>query len=251
MSIIIGYHSDPGAKHTVNQDSLCIKTVTAGSQKAIVAGVFDGMGGLKEGEKASGAAARAFSEWVDTNREMIGSGNTAAICGSLESALDKLNEKVRSYGRKVDAEVGTTVVVLIIVAEDFLVCNVGDSRAYLLDSRRTVQVSEDHTLVNDLIKAGLLAKEQAQDFPQKNVLTQAVGVMEKVAPSFNTGKIREGHVFLLCSDGLYRNLTEDDFRQIYSAASGKEEISKALCELTAKVISKGETDNITGIVIKD
>lgn len=246
----VGYHTDRGVAHANNQDSIFLKSFSNGSKRVLVAGLFDGMGGLSEGERVSGAAAQAISGWAAANRALLLAWDEVRITMSLRAELDRLNEKIRAFSRRIETEAGTTAAILIAGPERCLCCNVGDSRVYCITEAEARQLSEDHSLVAELVKAGLLTEEQAREHPQKNVLTQALGVLEKITPAFRAGVYRPGDVFLLCCDGFYHELSKTELQDFYRVEAAPELISEQLRQTTQTLISRGESDNITGILIK-
>lgn len=249
-SFCVGYHSDRGTTHDINQDSFFIKGFNDESQKVLVAGLFDGMGGHNEGERASGAAAQVLSRWANTHKDLLLQENDSQIIGSLDVELFRLNEKIRAYGVRAGIEVGTTAAVLIIWEKHYLVCNVGDSRAYLIKENRAEQITEDHSLVADLVRAGLITESQAKKHPRRNVLTQALGILEKIKPFYRSGFYNQADVFLLLCDGFYHELADTELQDFYRIDCNRGIITERLKQKANEVIARGETDNITGILIK-
>lgn len=247
---IVGYNSDRGVTHQINQDSLCLKVLSHEGKKMVVAGLFDGMGGLSEGERVSGAAAKTVSAWTEKNAALLFSENPETICERLSLMLDELNAKIRGYSQRTGVETGTTAVILIIGQGTYISCNVGDSRAYLIRENETEQITEDHSLAASLVKAGLLTKDEAKTYAQKNVLLQALGTLEKITPAFKTGLFQANDAFLLCCDGFYHELSDAEIQNLYSAGNSRETLTNTLTTATSTVISRGETDNITSILIK-
>lgn len=247
---LTGYCSRRGADHTVNQDSICLRLLEGGDRCTLVAGVFDGMGGLSNGERISGAAAASLSSWAEKNRAILLSWKEDELRNSLRSMLEDLNGKIRSFCSRDASEAGSTAVILLADRKNFICCNLGDSRAYSLCKSGLFLLSEDHSLAADLVRAGLLAQDQMALFPQKAVLTQALGILEKVTPFFRFGTHSANDCFLLCSDGFYSGLTDDDLTELASVSGGSNEINDALRRAAAKAIAHGVKDDITAILIK-
>lgn len=246
----VGYISDRGVTHPINQDSILVKSFSDGVQRTLIAGLFDGMGGHSEGERVSGASAQAIAAWANANKGLLLSGEKARITQSLRLELDRLNEKIRTYGKRTAIEAGTTAAILIANQDSYLCCNVGDSRIYHITEVKLKQITEDQSLVADLVRAGLLNEDQAKTHPQRNVLTQALGILEKITPAFHTGKYGQNDVFVLCCDGFYHELTDTEIQSLYRAEQETQKINALLIAAKDLVISRGETDNITGILIK-
>jgi len=153
-----------------------------------------------------------------------------------------MNQGLGQYGEGQGIKLGTTIVAGIIIGKEYLVMNVGDSRAYILDKKNLSQITHDQSYVQQQIDLGRMTAEQAANSPQKSVLLQCIGASEKVYPEFYRGNLDAGDRFLFCSDGLWRLLDSDE---IIKLSFEKDGIKK----MTEIVKSRGETDNISGIVI--
>ena len=246
----VGYDSDRGAVHKINQDSIFLKSLSDGKHTALVVGLFDGMGGYLEGERASGAAAQAFSAWADKNRPLILAGKFPEAVDSLRAEFDLMNSRIRFYGERSGIEVGTTAAILLIGGGTYVSGNIGDSRIYHIERERISQLTEDHSFLAELVRAGLLEEDRVKTHPNKNVLTQALGVLEKITPFFRSGTYKRNDVFLLCSDGFYNKANDAELLKLYAVDEDTTLIAAHLRQIRTLVISRGETDNITGIMIK-
>ena len=244
------YHSERGTTHPVNQDSIFLRSFASPERRVLAAGLFDGMGGHSEGERVSGAAAQALSQWAAANRALLLAGQERQLTESLKAELDRLNEKVCAFAARVGIETGATAAVLLLWQDRYLCCNVGDSRVYRLAKSGAQQLTEDHSLVAGLVRAGLLSEEEAQGHPQKNVLTQALGVLEKLSPSFRSGKYEPGDAFLLCCDGFYHELTPQELGALGALEADRGLMGERLRRAAELAMARGETDNITAILVK-
>lgn len=246
----VGYNTEIGNTHSVNQDSICLRTVRTEAAGVLYAGVFDGMGGLSEGERISGAAAKLFSDYASRQTEDPCTVDGERFRSDVSAWFAELNEKVRAFDRKNGISGGTTAVMLFTDGLRYRVCNVGDSRAYLLRGGMVTRLSRDHTQVARLVEAGMLTEEAAARQNIRSLLTQAVGTLEVLTPDFSEGECEDGDTFLLCSDGLYGELSGSELLELAEIPAERTAMTGALQELTHRVMERGETDNITGILIK-
>lgn len=247
----IGYGTDVGIKKKVNQDSLCIKKAFVGDKLMVLAIVCDGMGGLSKGELASATVVRRFSDWF-VNEMSLTCESIEEIRMQWERIIQKSNDKLWNYGIQNGVQLGTTLTaVLVIGNEDYLIAQVGDSRAYLL-KREIVQLTEDQSFVAREVKRGNMTKEEAAVDPRRNVLLQCIGASKTVEPAFVKGKIEDGSGFLLCSDGFRHKVTEDEFLTYLGKTEvcEKQSIQSKIRELIELNKQRGETDNITAIFMK-
>jgi len=204
--------------------------------------VADGMGGHEAGEVASQLV-------VDTIRTRIEELsfeelNVTHIVAAIENANQQLNEYSAQYlGSKT---AGSTVTVLFIKNEQYYVLWVGDSRAYLLRDESLQQVSRDHSQINDLIDEGVISAEEAKEHPLSNVITRAVGVMQEVNVDIVQDEVKSGDIFLLCSDGLTGELSDNDIRRSLEPNS----IIDSGMALMHSSLVRGAKDNVTCILVK-
>lgn len=233
-----GGASDVGQVREVNQDSLFV-----GTGLFVVA---DGMGGHAGGEVAS----RLAVETMGSELEREGSGPWRVL--DLVTAVQAANDRVWAQSEHDPklAGMGTTVVAIGLVEEDgetrVAIVNVGDSRAYRLSGGNLDQVSDDHSLVGELFREGRLTADEARIHPQKNIVTRAVGIERYVDVDEFQILPRTGDRYLLCSDGLTDEVTEDE---IASVLRSIDEPEAAAQELVRQANAAGGRDNITLIVV--
>lgn len=241
--------TDVGRKRNHNEDSFLI------DEELQLFVVADGMGGHAGG----GTASRIAVETIDREmRAARGANNDPfAFRGELQDSL--LPDVFRGAVEKACVEIfnaaqadprlagmGTTVIGICVHEQYAYFGHVGDSRGYLIRGELIQQVSEDHSLVNEQIKAGMLTPEEAKHSRYKNIITRSVGFEEEVQVDVMGLVVQEGDYFVLCSDGL-ANLVEDkELREVVSTTPLKE-APKKLVELANE---RGGDDNITVIVVK-
>jgi serine/threonine protein phosphatase PrpC len=216
--------------------------------------VADGMGGHAAGEVASALAVRIIHEELKKEREAIEAAGIASrgsktILALLEQAVQKACAKIHEEARA-DPEkrgMGTTLSGLMIAGSHGYIAHVGDSRIYLLRDGRVQQVTEDHTVYNELIKRGKLTREQIEKVAQKNAITRAVGVYERVEVDTLTIEVLPGDQFLLASDGLHGYIAHTAELEPYFEEEDGEAAARGLIELANK---KGGKDNITAVLVR-
>ena len=231
--------TDVGLMRTINQDSIFTSTQQIGKLPNLFI-VADGMGGHKAGDVASKAAIEKFVKYT-CQTHMSDPANI------LDSGISSINHEIyeMAVSNKDYSGMGTTFVVCTIVDNHVYIANVGDSRLYLI-GHEINQVTEDHSYVAAMMRAGELTKEQARNHPEKNVITRAVGVSQDVKADFFEVDLKPGDKVLMCSDGL-SNMIEDDRLFDVINANNVEDSVKILIDEAKK---NGGYDNITAIVIE-
>ena len=143
---------------------------------------------------------------------------------------------------------GTTVVAATIEGDKFTVMNIGDSRLYLLNQEGIRQITVDHSLVEEMVKKGVLSKENARSHPKKNIITRAVGVTATVEPDFFEVEWKSGDRILMCTDGLSNMLEDDELFMIINSVGSLEEKAKMLVDAAN---GNGGKDNISVILVEN
>ena len=238
--------SDVGLSRSHNEDCFHID-----AERSVFL-VADGMGGHGHGEVASRLAIEAIVGYV---QEVLG-GEPSSDNDRPPTAATVMSAAVRAAHRRVVSAVeddqtllgmGTTVVGLMIAESVATVAHVGDSRAYLLRDGELSLVTDDHTWVNEQVKAGYLTSEQARTHPLKSVVTRAVGGDHEVEVEVIEGDVQKGDLFLLCSDGLTSMLGDDEIRDLLVDADDLETCCQRLVD---DANDHGGVDNVTVILIR-
>ena len=232
--------TDIGNTREMNQDYLYSSEESVGKLPNLFL-VADGMGGHKAGEFAS----RYVVEHIV--RSIKGSKEEEAV-RILSESIETANRKLKEYA---DAHqqmrgMGTTIVAAVIQGRTLLVANVGDSRLYIVGDEIT-QVTQDHSLVQEMVRLGQMDPQSAKNHPDKNIITRAVGVSEKVKIDIFERQLRAGEYIILCSDGLTNMVEDSVILQILHGAGSLSEKAERLIELANKNVGK---DNITVIIIE-
>jgi len=204
--------------------------------------VADGMGGHSAGDIASTMVVDGLSvlERTGSNEEFI-----QKIIDVLSITNQKLRQMAFSrFGKK--SMVGSTVVVLVCFEGRYTILWAGDSRVYLYKRGMLKQVTRDHSHVNELIDSGALPEEEAESHPLANVITRAIGAAQDLNIDRIDGDLESGDIFLLCSDGLNKELTDSEIQQFFTTENVVD-INKALIH---SALIRGAKDNITAISVK-
>ncbi|MEW1961471.1 protein phosphatase 2C domain-containing protein [Microbacterium sp. NPDC077644] len=204
--------------------------------------VADGMGGHAGGEIASQSTISRLQSVVDS-----GSVTTDAIEGALKNAVDD----IAAHPDTTDEGTGTTLTGVFFDLADgdprWVSLNIGDSRVYLLRDQRLVQVTTDHSVVQELISSGRLSPEEAEGHPYSNVITRAVGASELTPPDYLGIEVLDGDRFVVCSDGLTKELTDYGIQHFLRE---NEDPGAAVDAMLAAALENGGRDNVTLIVVK-
>jgi serine/threonine protein phosphatase PrpC len=203
--------------------------------------VADGMGGAQAGEIASRMTAEAFAE-VD----IVHAPPADALRSTIRTANARILERSRSDPDA--AGMGTTVTAALMDAEGTITfAHVGDSRAYLLRDGSLQRLSDDHSLVGELVRKGELSESEAERHPQRSVITRALGTDEKVEVDTFTVRAKDGDVVLLCSDGLNTMVPETTIADLLAAG---EPAAATARNLVRAALAGGGEDNVTAIVFR-
>lgn len=238
----VGFKSDKGLRRSNNEDACFVLL----PDKVYV--VADGVGGGNAGEIASRTAVSEIANYI-LEHPIANTTNKYAVVNYLQSCLDEANSKIFRMANTYEENTGmaTTVVIAYVAFGKVFITNVGDSRAYLYRKGQLVQLTEDHTYVNTLVKAGVLSKEQAEFDDRKNVITKALGAEPTVEPDFFQLEIMKDDIFIICTDGLYDEVED---QEIIKVLSNKQSMSDVCSELIDRANKNGGRDNITVISLK-
>ena len=202
--------------------------------------VADGMGGHAAGSKASQSIIEQLGKLPETD-------SVDALIQEMEQNLEAVNEGLREEARQQNEEIiGSTVVVLQVFRHQAVCFWAGDSRIYLFRAGEIQQLTRDHSHVEELVQSGVLARKDAEHHPSANILTRAVGAMEKLELDNRVVEVEHGDVFLLCSDGLFRELPEEDIAAILM----KGHCSEASQRLVDEAKLRGGRDNISVVIVQ-
>lgn len=232
--ILSAFRTDVGKVRANNQDAPIV------SEKLRLYGVADGMGGHKGGEVASTSARD------DLLREL--EGKTPSVA-ALSGAIEEVNRQIYHQQEHDDAltGMGTTLSVLWMSDNFVYIGHVGDSRVYLLRDGEFKQMTLDHSLVEQLVREGVLTEEEAQNHPMRNIITRAIGTDESVEVDVVVEERRKGDLWLACSDGLHGLVDDRQMRDALRQYAPK----KAADVLLKAALDAGGRDNVTLVIVHD
>lgn len=238
--------TDKGVSRVKNEDSF----VNLGSSGVYL--VADGMGGHAAGEVASAHVVKTFEDYVKfpfwglLDRVWPSSRTAFVLAAYFEANRRIFEESMSNPARR---GMGTTAVSLVRRGDYMDIVNLGDSRAYRIRDGRIEQISHDHSLVQELIDQGKLrTPEEIEAFPYKNIITRAMGTHAKIVPEVFSELYRAGDIYLLCSDGLFNELTDDEILGVILRNGDRFE--QASRELIDFANARGGRDNITVLLVK-
>ena len=230
--------TDIGRKREINQDYVFATDETIGNLPNLLV-VADGMGGHRAGDFASRFTVEVLAEEVQNSKET----HPEQILGNaIQTANERLMEEAAKDSRL--EGMGTTLVAATILDHVLYFANVGDSRLYLIN-KEIRQLSKDHSMVEEMVRLGGLTEEEAKHHPDKNIITRAMGVKDKVEPDFFEYRLKGGDTILMCSDGL-TNMVDDD--EIFQIVKSARDIVEGVETLIQRANENGGSDNI-GIVL--
>ncbi|MBE3559368.1 MAG: Stp1/IreP family PP2C-type Ser/Thr phosphatase [Ktedonobacteraceae bacterium] len=236
--------TDVGRKRPHNEDNMAYvipKDPQILSKKGALFIVADGMGGHAAGEVASEIA-------VDTVSNTYYQDESDDIAGSLVRAIKRANMLIhqRAAENMLRSGMGTTCVTAILCGDMACIANVGDSRAYLVRHGQSKQISQDHSWVEEQVRAGLLTRDQARSHAQRNVITRSLGTQADVEVDIFTERLEDGDTLILCSDGLSGPVSDEELRAIADQYVPQESVYR----LIERANENGGPDNITAIVVR-
>jgi protein phosphatase len=225
--------TDPGRTRRHNEDAYVIDPP--------LFAIADGMGGAQAGEVASRLATAALKEGGAD-----GGGGESRIADLIQQANRRVYD--RSSSDPNTSGMGTTITVALVEDDRVAFGHVGDSRAYLIRDAQMEQLTEDHSLVNELLKTGKLSREEAETHPQRSVITRALGTDPDVDVDTFSVRAESGDLFLLCSDGLTDMVSEDSILDVVER--NRDDIEGALRALVKAANRGGGQDNITVVAFE-
>lgn len=252
MKPYLAYFTDKGSKKAHNEDALAIRTADTIFGPLVLAAVCDGVGGMDKGELASSIAVRALSDWFDDRLPVfVRDGyDFFRLRSGLEYEIRSISKDLFRYSKQNGIRMGTTLAALLYFDGHCITANVGDSRVYAVGGKLR-QLTEDHSLVQKEINEGKLKPEDAAFYDRRNVILQCLGMAAKLEPDISEWVLPE-NTYLLCSDGFYHELRSEEISAelMASAPRGESSVQHTLEELSKRCMGRGETDNITAVVVQ-
>ncbi len=239
MKFEVAALTDVGLKREINQDSVLV------DHDLGLFIVADGMGGHRGGEVASALAVETIQDFLRERLQDVRQAPKKLLIEAYREASARIHHK-STYESPELMGMGTTMVLMLAINSRAYIANVGDSRCYLFRSPHLWQITDDHSLINEQIKAGVILEEEAGHVLGRNVITRSVGFEREVIADVIEREIDPDDMFLLCSDGLSSMLTNEKIAEICKKGTLKEIAQKGVIE--AK--KAGGDDNVSVVLVK-
>lgn len=222
-----------------NQDSIRLPQEGNTVGPGLLFAIADGMGGYAHGGVASLLALESFVKTLAAQ-------NGSPIPKSLQRGVETANLQVYQKAQQLDAgRMGTTLTAAYVLGEMLYLAHVGDSRAYLIRDGQAICLTSDHTTVGEMVRSKLISPEKIRTHAQRSVLTKSVGTSLFVQPDIVQKKLREGDRLILCSDGVWSVLEDEEFAQVTKEASSVDEI----CQKIINLALENRTDDNASVVV--
>lgn len=240
--IDIGYKTDRGQRRLLNEDACFVMP----EQRVYM--VADGVGGAAGGDMASKTAMYEITRYINGHK-LIETATAEDIRDYFQDCLTVVNGIICETSRTRPELTGmaTTVTICCIRQGKAVFISVGDSRGYVIRRGIMTQITEDHTYVNEMLKAGIITEEDQIFKENRHVITRALGADDDVEPDFKQVILREGDTILLCTDGLYNEIVDEDIVEVFEEASSMRE---AALDLVNMANYQGGNDNITVVCLR-
>jgi serine/threonine protein phosphatase PrpC len=223
-----------------NQDAIRLPADAGQVDRGYGFAIADGMGGYAHGGVASALAIQKFFETFEQD------GNNSVQRG-MQKGIETANLSVYQTALRLNVgRMGTTLTAGWIRGRTLYLSHVGDSRAYLVRNGHAVCLTNDHTTVGDLVRMKIITPDKVRTHAQRSILTRAIGLGMFVQPDYAAQELREGDCLILCSDGVWSTVEDDDFARLATQLKGAEELSHRLVELA---LERGSDDNVSSITV--
>ena len=253
VTFVVGRRTDVGQERSLNEDSLLTldsAAVFRSVNKPVgLFAVADGMGGHAAGDVASRLAIQAIAQrMVEEIFSLAAAGeNLPNTSRWLTDTTKAANRAVHDQRRAAGTDMGTTLVMALLIDEQAVIANVGDSRAYLLKQDDLTQITTDHSLVERLVATGQITRAESIHHPQKNVIYRVIGDKARIQVDLFEQRLAPGEALLLCSDGLSGMVPDEQLWQIWQASNSPQEACDRLVEAANRA---GGEDNITVVIVQ-
>ncbi|MGI6256843.1 MAG: Stp1/IreP family PP2C-type Ser/Thr phosphatase [Anaerovoracaceae bacterium] len=240
--VFVGFQSDKGKSRSNNEDACFVMP------KENIYVVADGVGGNNAGEIASKTAVTRVAEYIKANPiQSVGEGSE--LKEYLKACVDSVNDSILTLAGQFPENSGmaTTLIICYIHEKKAYFVNIGDSRAYIFRKNELFQVTEDHTYVNTLVKLGAITHEEARSHRGEHVITRAMGAEKDIEADYYQTHVQEGDVIVLCTDGLYGEVSEAEMCKMIEKEKDMSILAKSLISAANKA---GGSDNITVVCLR-
>lgn len=222
-----------------NQDSIRLSDEDHPVGPGLLFALADGMGGYAHGGMASLLALESFSS-------VLASHNGSPVPKTLERAVEAANLQVYQKAQQMDAgRMGTTLIAAYVFGDMLYLAHVGDSRAYLIRDEACICLTSDHTTVGEMVRSKLISPDKIRTHVQRSILTKSVGINLFVQPDIIQQRLREGDRLILCSDGVWSVIEDDEFARVARSSDSMGEVSQNLIDLALQ----NNTDDNASVVV--
>ena len=232
--------SDIGPVREDNQDSIHLPDDGKPSEQGLLFAVADGMGGYSHGAIASALAIQKLTETLYNGK---GRPNAKSLLRGVENANLSVYKTAERLGA---GKMGTTLTAAYIFGDALHVVHVGDSRAYLIRNQHATCLTSDHTTVGELVRTRLISPDKIRTHSQRSILTKSIGVGLFVKPDLSHLKLEEDDYIILCSDGAWSVIEDDEFAQMVIESKRADQVSKNLVKLA---LERKTDDNVSVVTI--
>lgn len=239
-----------GINHEINEDSHTLMVTSYKKETIILSVVCDGVSTCDNSHLASKNINRKYRDWFRTSIKKIYDSNEMVddLKTEWNNLINEINKEIIDYGKKHGTKLASTMLAALFIRGNLIAVNVGDSRLYKINNQIT-QVTKDQTLAQYKIDSGELTEKEANSNKKyTNTLIMSIGTTSNVEADFYITKYNAMDSFLVCTDGIYKTLSNEELLRHISSSSLT--CKSILNNLIEKVLSKKETDDITGILIK-
>lgn len=251
MHFIQSYYTDIGLKRKSNQDSLALVKANTEYGEVLLAIICDGMGGHQFGELASKTCVTRFVKWFQEEfPTLLYKGlDLGDLKRDWQRIIYECNDQLVYYGNKKGIDLGSTLTAFLFAQDMYYAVHVGDSRGYIIDGNNVAQITRDHSLIASEVEKGIITKEEAKADKRNNILLECVGITKDINMDFYSGQVNANNSFMLCSDGLWHQLEEEEIARYLSGEKMRDNtmMRMHLNFLVETVKNRGEKDNISAI----
>jgi serine/threonine protein phosphatase PrpC len=222
-----------------NQDSIHLPDEDHPVGPGLLFALADGMGGYAHGGMASLLALESFSS-------VLASQNGGPVSKTLQRAVEAANLQVYQRAQQLDAgRMGTTLIAAYVFGDMLYLAHVGDSRAYLIRDEECICLTSDHTAVGEMVRSKLISPDKIRSHAQRSILTKSVGINLFVQPDIIQQRLREGDRLILCTDGVWSVIEDDEFARVARSSESMGEVSQNLIDLALQ----NHTDDNASVVV--
>ncbi len=239
-SLHYGYCTEKGRREE-NQDALLLLP------ERYTFAVADGAGGHDFGRRTSELTVEAFQTELEQCHEL----ETEFLYFLLQRKYKQVNEHIYQLGKKLNNKLVTTMSVLNFIDGNVIVSNVGDTKIYRIRQREVKLLSKVHNVAHELLEKKEITEEQLKNHEKKHMLTMAIGGTKTMDPFLKISRAQKGDVYVICTDGVYQFVNDDDLRDLFSEKNRytNEELSARCKQIVAKALANGGDDNLTIVAV--